>query len=252
MHTEYHRWHSPRLHRDMELKVYGHWGKPYIVFPCSRGRFFDYEGMGMIDAVAGHLDAGRVKLFAVDSVDADSWYNFAVAPAARNAVHEAYDRYIAEEVVPFVRDHCRSPAERIMANGCSMGAYHAVNFFLKHPDLFEGTLALSGLYRLDRSEFQLGGDDMAAVFYNSPLSYLPGLTDPWYLDRYRRSTIIVCVGQGAWEDEAVADTRRLDALLRAKGIAARVDYWGTDVNHDWPWWYRQMNHFFDRLYRSEP
>ena len=36
-----------------------------------------------------------------------------------------------------------------MTNGCSMGAYHALNFFLKHPDVFQGMIALSGLYRLD-------------------------------------------------------------------------------------------------------
>jgi esterase/lipase superfamily enzyme len=59
----------------------------------------------------------------------------------------AYDRYIVEEVIPFIHHHCQSPAERVMANGCSMGAYHAVNFFLKHPDVFEGTIALSGLNR---------------------------------------------------------------------------------------------------------
>jgi esterase/lipase superfamily enzyme len=27
-----------------------------------------------------------------------------------------------------------------------------------------------------------------------------------------------------------------------------VDFWGPDVNHDWPWWYRQMNYFLGKLY----
>jgi len=129
-----------------------------------------------------------------------------------------------------------------------MGASHAVNLFLKHPDVFEGTIALSGLYRLDRFEFQLSAADLPGVYCNSPLSYLPGLTDPWYLNQYRQRRIIVCVGQGAWEDEALEDTRRLDKVLRAKSIPAWIDYWGVDVNHDWPWWYRQMNYFLNRLY----
>jgi len=34
-----------------------------------------------------------------------------------------------KSIIPFVRHHCQSPQERVMANGCSMGAYHAVNFF---------------------------------------------------------------------------------------------------------------------------
>ncbi len=248
MHIEEHRWHSPHLNREMALKVYGHWGKPFIVFPCSRGRYYDYEGMGMIAAVAHFIDSGRIKLVCVDSIDAESWYDFSASPAQRNARHEAYDRYVTAEVIPFIRSHCHQPAARVMANGCSMGAFHAVNFFLKHPDLFEGTIALSGLYRLDRAEFGLGSDDIPAVYFNSPLNYLTNLTDPWYRQQYRRSTIMVCAGQGAWDEEALADTWHLQALLAEKSIPAWIDIWGNDVNHDWPWWYRQMNHFLANLY----
>ncbi|MFH2219467.1 MAG: alpha/beta hydrolase-fold protein [Pseudomonadota bacterium] len=247
MHTEEHRWYSTNLDREMALKIYGHWGQPIIVFPCSRGRYFDYEGMGMINAIAGFINDGRIKVFCVDSIDAESWYNCTVPPADRNARHEAYDRYVVEEVIPFIRHHCRSPDVRAMTNGCSMGAYHAVNFYLKHPDVFEGTIALSGLYRLDRNEFGLSAADMPAVYFNSPMNYLPGI-DTWYLERYRQGTIIVCVGQGAWEEEAVADTRSLDTLFKEKFVPAWVDFWGRDVNHDWPWWYKQMNYFLQRIY----
>ncbi|MGE5255242.1 MAG: alpha/beta hydrolase-fold protein, partial [Hyphomicrobiales bacterium] len=145
MHVEQHRWRSPRLSRDMDLKVYGHWGKPFIVFPCSRGRYFDFEGMGMVSAIESFINSGKIKLFAIDSVDGESWYNWGISPAGRNDRHQAYDGYVVHEVIPFIRQHCQSPSERVMATGCSMGAYHAVNFFLKHPDLFEGTIALSGL-----------------------------------------------------------------------------------------------------------
>jgi len=248
MHTEEHGWHSSHLGREMVFKVYGHWGVPLIVFPCSRGRYFDYEGMGMIAAISEFIDRGRIKLFCVDSVDADSWYNFGVSPACRNARHDAYDRYITQEVVPFIRGHCRQADIRPLTNGCSMGAYHAVNFFFKHPDLFEGAIACSGLYRLDRPEFGLGPDDLPAVYFNSPLSYLSALDDPWYLERYRRRTIAVSAGQGAWDEEALQDTRQLEAICRAKSIPAWIDIWGWDVNHDWPWWYKQMNHFLGTLY----
>ena len=156
---------------------------------------------------------------------------------------------IVDEVIAFVRDHCRSPHSRVMASGCSMGAYHAVNFFLKHPDVFGGTIALSGLYRLDRPEFQMSAADLPQVYFNSPISYLAGLSDSRYLDRYRTSRIIVCVGQGAWEEEAIEDTRSLDHLFREKSVPAWIDFWGHDVNHDWPWWYKQMNYFLGHLYR---
>jgi esterase/lipase superfamily enzyme len=249
MNIEEHSWHSPHLEREMALKVYGHWGSPLLVFPCSRGRYYDYEGMGMIQALAPRIEGGTVKLFCVDSVDAQSWYDFNISPADRNARHEAYDRYILEEVVPFVRHHQRSSDARILTNGCSMGAYHAVNFFFRHPEVFHGVIALSGLYRLDRPEFGLTADDIPKVYFNSPLHYLRHLEDPAILDACRKGDIVVCVGQGAWEEEAVEDTRSLEALLLRKSIPAWVDFWGYDVNHDWPWWFRQMNHFLEHLSR---
>lgn len=251
MQIEEHHWFSPNLHRDMAFKVYGHWGVPILAFPCSMGRYYDYEGMGMIDAITEFIDGGTIKLYCVDSVDAESWYHFAVSPAQRNARHEAYDSYIAQEVIPFIRTHCRQPDIRVMANGCSMGAYHAVNSFLKHPDLFAGTIALSGLYRLDRTEFGLHTKDIPAVYFNSPLHYLAALDNQWFLDWYRRSDIVVCAGQGAWESEALEDTRELSDTFREKRIPAWVDIWGEDVFHDWPWWYRQMHYFLDYLYRRD-
>ena len=251
MQIEEHQWFSPHLNREMAFKVYGHWGVPILVYPCSLGRYYDYEGLGMIDAITEFIDGGVVKLYCVDSVDAESWYNFAVNPAQRNDRHEAYDRYITQEMVPFIRSHCNQPDVRIMANGCSMGAYHAVNSFLKHPDLFAGTIALSGLYRLDRPEFGLSASDIPAIYFNSPLNYLPGLADSWFLNWYRKSDIVVCAGQGAWEDEALADTRALDAVFRDKRIPAWVDVWGQDSDHDWPWWYQQMGYFLDYLYRRD-
>ena len=247
MQIEEHTWYSQNLNRDMSLKIYGHWGRPLIVFPCSRGRYFDYENMGMVGAISQFIDTGRIKLYCVDSIDSDSWYDFNVPPAMRNGRHEAYDRYLVEEVTPFIRDHCHQPDARPLANGCSMGAYHAVNYFLKHPDICSGTIALSGLYRLDHPEFGIGEGDIREVYFNSPIHYLPGVGDPWALEHYAHSTIIVCVGQGAWEDEALADTRRMDDIFKAKSIPAWVDVWGYDVNHDWPWWYRQMNYFLERI-----
>jgi esterase/lipase superfamily enzyme len=85
------------------------------------------------------------------------------------------------------------------------------------------------------------------VYFNSPLLYLPGLEDPWYLERLREARIAFVVGQGAWEDEMLEDTRAMEQVLAAKGIPAIVDYWGHDVNHDWPWWRVMLPHYLERL-----
>jgi len=244
MHVEYHQWWSPSLNQDMELKIYGHYGKPVVVFPAQSGRFFDYEGFGMVEAIQGSIYTGNIKLFAVDSVDAQSWANWDAHPADRARRHEDYDRYICNELAPFIRQQCGNYQGKLLTTGCSMGAYHAANFFFRHPDIFDSLIAISGLYQLGMfvGEYM---DDL--VYFNSPLSYLPNMNDPWYLDQYRQSNIIVCCGQGAWEDAMLADTLALKGVLEAKGVPAWIDIWGQDVNHDWPWWRKMMPHFLAHL-----
>ena len=241
MHTEYHKWWSPNLGQDMELKVYGHAGRAILVFPSQGGRFHEYEDFGMIEACRGAIDAGKVRFFAVDSVDYQSWVNWGAHPADRARRHEDYDRYIVQEVVPLIRGY---GCDRALTTGCSMGAYHSVNFFFRHPDCFDGCIALSGLFRLNH----FIGDYMDnTVYFNTPLAYLPNMNDPWFLDQYRHSQIIICVGQGAWEDGMRVDTAELRRILADKGVPAWIDFWGHDVNHDWPWWRVQMPYFLRQL-----
>jgi esterase/lipase superfamily enzyme len=242
MNVEYHKWRSSNLGQEMELKLYGRGGKPALVFPTSGGRFFEYEDFGMVEACRPFLESGKIMLVAVDSVDRQSWMNVDAHPADRARRHNDYDRYIVEEVVPFVRDlgHRR----RFISTGCSMGGYHSANFFFRHPDVFDALVALSGVYQLRRFIGDFMDDN---VYFNTPLAYLPGLADPWYLDRYRNSRIIVCSGQGAWEEETLADTRALKRILDDKQIWCWVDIWGRDVDHDWPWWRRQMPYFLGHL-----
>jgi esterase/lipase superfamily enzyme len=244
MNIEYHQWWSPSLGQNMEMKVYGHYGKPVLVFPAQGGRFFEYEDFKMIDAVAGFIDGGKIKVFTVDSIDNQSWANWNAHPADRARRHEDYDRYIVHEVAPFINQHCAGTEAKVIATGCSMGAYHAANFFFKHPDVFDTMISLSGLFHLQMFTGEYVDDN---VYFNSPLQYLPGLTDPWFLDQYRRSNIIVGVGQGAWEDAMLADAYALKRILDDKGIPHWIDIWGYDVNHDWPWWRKMMPYFLSHM-----
>jgi esterase/lipase superfamily enzyme len=250
MHTEYHKWWSPSLGQDMELKVYGHFGKPVIVFPAQGGRFYEYEDFGMVEAIRSFIDAGRIKLFTLDSIDNQSWANWSAHPADRARRHQDYDRYIINEVAPFIRQHCGGDTgpdgygPKCLATGVSMGAYHAANFFFRHPDVFNALIALSGLYQLSMFVGDYSDDN---VYFNSPLAYLPNLHDPWYIDQYRQSQIVVCCGQGAWEDAMLADTYTLKRILEHKQIPAWIDIWGHDVNHDWPWWRKMAPYFLEHL-----
>ena len=235
-------WFSPSLGHDMTLKVYGHAGRPLLAFPSQDGRYGDWEAWGMVEAIGGFLEAGRVRLLAVDGIDGQSWTNESISPEARGRRHDDYDRYLAAEVVPFARE--LTGWERAWTTGASMGGYHAANVLFRHPDLLDGAVAMSGLYQLS---LFVGDDGSEPVYFNSPLRYLPTLDDPWYLDRIRAARLAFVVGQGEWEDAMLADTRALREVLAAKAIPAIVDEWGHDVNHDWPWWRRMLPYYLERL-----
>jgi esterase/lipase superfamily enzyme len=244
MQIEYHKWFSPSLGHDMELKVYGYYGKPVLVFPAQAGSYHEFEDFGMIDKLAPFIESGRIKIFTVNSLDGQTWSNWEAHPADRARRHQDYDRYITQEVVPFMRRLCGNTEQKFLTTGVSMGAYHAVNFFFRHPDVFDTVIALSGLYQLS---YFIGDYMDENVYFNTPLAYLPKLEDPWYLEQYRRSNIIVAAGQGAFEDEMLADTRALKQVLDQKGIPNWIDIWGNDVNHDWPWWHKMLPYFLESL-----
>jgi esterase/lipase superfamily enzyme len=227
----------------MELKVFGHSGKPVVVFPTQGGRFYEFEDYGMVNACQWFIDEGKIQLFTVDSVDKESWVNWNAHPADRARRHNEYDHYICTEVIPFIRNH-NWYSGKYITTGCSMGAYHAPNFFFRHPDIFDTVVAMSGVVRLNMFVGDYVDDN---IYFNSPLSYLPNLYDPWYIDQYRQSKIIVCVGQGAWEDPMLEDAYALRRILEEKQIPAWIDIWGNDVNHDWPWWRKMWPYFLSKL-----
>jgi len=243
MQVEHHGWHSSRLGRGMGIRVYGHWGAPLLVFPTSGGDEWEYEGQGMVDALAHHIDGGRVKLFCVNSVNNESWDNTGAHPRHRSWVQAVYDAYISEEVVPFIHGHCQSPGIAITATGASLGAYHAANSLLKHPQLFRRCLALSGVYDMRRF---MDGDYDDNFYFNNPVDYVAGLSDPWYLDALARDDIRLVTGTGPWEDRG--PTYRLSDVLWSRGIRHSVDDWGPEGGHEWPYWKRQMNEYISRLY----
>ena len=230
MRRQYHKWYSPRLERDMELLIFGHGGLPAVVFPTSCGRFFEFEDRGMVGSIEGKIDAGQVQLFCVDSVDGESWYNRDVPPRWKIARHIQYESYILEEVLPLVRQLNRSP--HLATMGCSFGGFHAATIALRHPDIFTGFLSMSGAF--DMKSF-LGGYYDQDCYFNLPLDFIPQLSDPWYLDRYRHNTYILATGV---HDQCWDDNERLARVLRDKGIPCRLDVWGDGTGHDWPWWQR--------------
>lgn len=229
----------------MEIKVYGHYGKPLIIFPTQGGTFHEAEDYHLIEVLKLFINEGRIKVFTVGSVDTDAWANEGVAVHDRGNRHEQYNSYLMQEVVPFIRNHCNNPDLQIALTGCSMGAYHAANFFFRHPFVFDTIIAISGIFDL---KLFIGDYVDDYVYFNSPLLYLPALSDDAILQKLRSNTIVIAVGKGAWEEEMISDTEDLRQILETKNIPAWIDVWGNDVDHDWTWWRVMLPYFVEKLF----
>ncbi len=248
METQYFREYSPALDRDMELKVYGHAGRPVLFIPCQNGRFYDFENYHMADVWRPWIDAGQVMVFAIDTIDQETWSNIHGDPGWRSWQHERWMRFICDEIVPFARDMVNarngwSGYPGVIAFGCSLGATHAANLFFRRPDLFDGLLALSGIYT---ASYGWGDYTDEWVYLNSPVDYMAGL--PWdhpYIQRYNNNRGIIVVGQGDWEIPET--TFQLRDICQEKGIGVWFDIWGYDSRHDWDWWYRQVEYHVPHL-----
>jgi esterase/lipase superfamily enzyme len=231
MNREYYHWRSPSLGREMELLVFGHAGARVLAFPTSLGRFYQWEDFGMVGALHEHMERGWIQLFCVDSVDSESWYARNRCPAERACRHSQYDQYIRHEVVSFTAE--RNPNPFLIAAGASFGAYHAVNFGLRYPDLVDRVIGMSGLY--DIASFADGyADDN--VYFNNPSDFVANEHEPARLDALRHMDIILATGH---DDTNRPSNEYLSGLLWSKGIGNALRIWDGWA-HDWPWWQKMI------------
>ena len=248
METQYFRNYSPALAKDVECKVYGHAGRPVLFIPCQDGRFFDFENFKMTDVWAPWIDAGKVMVLSIDTIDIETWSNKRGDPRWRSERFESWIRYITEEAVPKIQYLAKErngwdQLPGVLTFGCSLGATHAANLFFRRPDLFDGCLALSGIYT---AEYGFDGYWDGIVYNNSPVHYLANMpADHPYIEMYNQRKGIICVGRGPWE--VPESTYQLKSILESKGIHVWVDIWGYDVAHDWDWWYKQTAYFIPYL-----
>lgn len=238
MNREIHGWWSPALNKHMDLAVYGHYGFALLMIPTAAADFLEYERFSLLEAIAGFINAGKVKVFSINTVNNESWFNDHVAPPHKAIRHQQFNDYVFNEVIPFIHSHCHGRVMTITC-GASVGALHAANLLFKRPDLIDGMIAMSGVYDL---KYYTKGYYDDNCYFNSPMDYLPGLSDDRYLSLLRaKHHIYILTGQGAYE--APDRSRDLAAVLAAKSIPHFLDVWGHDMSHDWPTWRRMLPHY---------
>ncbi|MCF0188641.1 MAG: esterase family protein [Bacteroidaceae bacterium] len=242
MNVEYHRWYSRNLNRDMEYKVFGHDGHGMLAFPSQDGRYYDFADRGMIHELTPWIEAGKMRVICVDGIDWETWSNKNGDNRWRIEQHERWFHYVVDELMPNIRYWNN---ETFMVTGCSMGAFHAANFFFRRPDLYDTLIAMSGLYH-SRDGFPNYSDEL--TYANSPQDFLRQMPEdhPW-MQMYRQRRIVVTIGQGRWEEDTLWSTRELDTILAEKHVPAWFDYWSNAYDHDWPTWRRMLPHVIGNI-----
>lgn len=216
------------------MLVYGHWGYPVIVFPTTMGRFYEARDFQLVDAARELIQAGRIKLFCIDSIDRDSWYAKHLHPAVRVQNHNWYDRMVNEELVPMLQAECK--VDKVGVAGCSFGGYQALNFAFRHPDRVAHLFTMGAAF--DIKSFLDGYYD-ENVYFNNPPDFMPNAHN----DHFYRMNIIL--GTSAY-DFCKPSTVQMSEILYRKGIAHRLDVrpWGE---HDWPVWRQQFPDFLNSI-----
>ena len=229
LNEEYHKWYSPSAGRDFEMLAFGKGGYPVILFPTSRGSYYQNKDQGLIETARWFLENEKVKIYCPDSLDNESWYNKSASPADRAWRHTVYDRLILEEILP--RAMYETGHGRVAVAGCSFGGYHAANFAFRHPGLVGSCFSMSGVF--DIRSFTDGYYD-DNVYFNNPVDFIPGAADPalWHMGIILGTAEHdICRGQNEW----------MSRLLAAKSIPHWLDM-RTGRDHDWPVWKEMCPH----------
>lgn len=234
IYEEYHKWYSPSIGRDFEMLVFGQGGQPVILFPTSKGSYYQNKDEGMIESVRWFLENNKVKIYCPDSIDADSWYNKSVRPAIRAYNHTRYDKLILEEVVS--RAQNETGHYKVATAGCSFGGYHAVNFAFRHPEVCSYCFPMSGAFEM--KQFMDGYYD-DNVYFNNPVDFIPNDNNPelWNMG--------IVLGTAEY-DSCRPDNERLSGILAQKNIQHWLDI-RPNANHDWPIWRQMFPHYLSLI-----
>ena len=232
-------WFSPSLHKHMEIVSYGHFGFPLLMFPTAAADYLEYERFLLLDQMQEFIEAGKVKVYSINSINSEAWLNKSVHPKWKGIRQNQYNSYITDEVVPYVWNDCGGRTG-IVTTGASLGAFHCLNQLLRRPDLFSGCIAMSGCYDI-REYYESYGYHDENIYFNNPMEYLPNLGGNYLHMLQHKRHIHLLTGQGAYESPTAS--REMSEMLWAKGIRHELDVWGHDMKHDWPTWRAMIKYY---------
>jgi esterase/lipase superfamily enzyme len=216
-------YYSNTLSRNINLEVTGHWGYPILMFPSSYGQYTQNRDFGLNGSVMHFVDAGRIKLYNVETIDGLTFYADNMNSEAKIHNYELYMQFLNNELIPYIQNECNT--HRIAVAGVSFGGFHAANTALRFPDLVSHLFAMSGVFNI--RNFVPLSDDMR-IYFNCPDEFMPN-EEGW---KYLHMQIVL--GTSDW-DSCKPNNQNMAGILSSKGIPHWYDEkkW---IAHDWPLW----------------
>lgn len=236
------RWYSGRVERDVSMARWGTYGTPVLLFPTAGGDCEEVERFHLVEACGELLDAGRVKLYSVDSINGRVLLAGEGDSLRQAYIQRQFFEFVRHEVVAAIRSDCETDDIEVIAAGPSIGAFNALGCVCLFPDVFRSAVCMSGTYDLRRFYHGPVGEDFTA---SSPLHFLPHLGDGPHLERLRQRFVVLASGEGAHED--IGESWHVAHVLGTKGVPNRVDSWGPHWEHDWPLWRAMLPGYLDDL-----
>jgi len=220
---------AAELGREMGVARWGHTGRPVILFPTGGADYLDVERFLLVRALEPLVEAGRIKVYSVDSVCRQSWLGSG-PPAEKVQLQVAYDRWLSGSLFPLIQDDCGGNSQRFAVAGASLGAYQAWTAAARHPDRIEICVGMSGTYKMDR---RLDGYWDEDWYFHDPCQFLGNIEEGELLESLRSVRFVLGLGE-RWENPTY--TEAAAEVLESRGIPVKLLRWRDPAGHDWPTW----------------
>jgi esterase/lipase superfamily enzyme len=240
MRKESHKVYSTNLKEEVEITLHGHFGFTILLFPTYTDSPNENETEGLIDSVSHFIKKGKCKVFTVNGGMIRSWFNENLSPLERSKELFNYNNFLIDELVPIIFGTTGGPSPIITA-GANLGAFTAANTYFRRPDLFYGTIALSGTFNMQHYSKEYFDEN---CYYNSPIHYLPNLNESYWLS-YLQSKHHVYLMSGSGDNEFPQNSVILSDVLNNKGIPHHLDIWGPEYGHNFDTWKLMLNHILE-------
>jgi esterase/lipase superfamily enzyme len=238
MHVERHAWDSSNTGRTMRIERWGHWGPPLVYLPSSTGDERELERYGIPEIARPWIETGRLQIVGIDGGGPWTLWNQALGAGERLAAYLGVERYVSDELLPWVEATARNP--RLALAGTSYGAFLGASLLLRHAPRVRLFCGLGGVYSLwHRLETSARAREV------TPLEALARL-DEAGVARLRQVEGLELYA--AADDEWLDSTTRFGRLLELHGVPHELSIMPSPAQHHERVWRIQLGQFLERRY----